>query len=131
VADVVGYLPKEKIVEAAEAVLVFQRDHGNRSDRKNARLKYTIDRFGLDYFKTELERTHSIQLEKPKDYQFETLGDKYGWTKSADGFWHYTVFVEGGKLVDKNNYLAFGQFYSYRKSKCSNCKGVGKTENKN
>jgi sulfite reductase (NADPH) hemoprotein beta-component len=106
VADVVGFFPKEKIVEVAEAVLVFQRDHGNRSDRKNARLKYTIDRFGLDYFKSELERTHGITLEKPKDYHFETLGDKYGWIKSADGLWHYTVFVEGGKLTDRNGYLA-------------------------
>ena len=106
VADVVGYFPKEKIVEAAEAVLVFQRDHGNRSERKNARLKYTIDRLGLDFFKAELERTHGLKLEQNKAYKFETLGDKYGWTKSEDGLWHYGVFVEGGKLVDKNNYLA-------------------------
>lgn len=100
VADVVGYLPKEKIVEAAEAVLVFQRDHGNRSDRKNARLKYTIEKYGLDYFKSELVRTHSLQLEEAKPYQFETQGDVYGWTKGPDGRWHYTLFVEGGKLTD-------------------------------
>ncbi|HEY3390298.1 MAG TPA: assimilatory sulfite reductase (NADPH) hemoprotein subunit [Prolixibacteraceae bacterium] len=106
VADVVGYIPKEKIVEVAEAVLIFQRDHGNRSDRKNARLKYTIDRLGLDYFRSELKRTHNIQPEDAKPYEFTTLGDKYGWTQSADGFWHYTVFVEGGKLVDRSGYPA-------------------------
>jgi len=106
VADVVGYLPKEKIVEAAEAVLIFQRDHGNRSERKNARLKYTIDRLGLDFFRAEINRTHGIVLEAVKEYKFITLGDKYGWTKSADGLWHYGVFVEGGKLTDKNGYLA-------------------------
>ena len=106
VADVVGYFPKEKLVEVAEAVLVFQRDHGNRSERKNARLKYTIDRLGLDFFRAELLRTHGIELAPVRAYQFETLGDKYGWSKSADGFWHYGVFVEGGKLEDKNGYLA-------------------------
>jgi sulfite reductase (NADPH) hemoprotein beta-component len=106
VADVVGYFPKEKIVEVAEAVLVFQRDHGNRSERKNARLKYTIDRLGLDFFRAELLRTHGIELAPVRAYKFETLGDKYGWSKSADGFWHYGVFVEGGKLEDKNGYLA-------------------------
>ncbi|MBE2287922.1 MAG: NADPH-dependent assimilatory sulfite reductase hemoprotein subunit [Chitinophagaceae bacterium] len=100
VADVVGYLPKEKIVEAAEAVLVFQRDHGNRSDRKNARLKYTIEKYGLDYFKSELLRTHKIELEVAKTYQFETQGDLYGWKQGVDGYWHYTLFVEGGKLTD-------------------------------
>ena len=106
VADVVGYIPKEKIVEVSEAVLVFQRDHGNRSDRKNARLKYTIDRLGLDYFRSELKRTHNIETEAAKPYKFTTLGDKYGWSQSADGYWHYTVFVEGGKLVDRAGYPA-------------------------
>ena len=106
VADVVGYIPKEKIVEVSEAVLVFQRDHGNRSDRKNARLKYTIDRLGLDYFRSELKRTHNIETEAAKPYKFTTLGDKFGWSKSADGYWHYTVFVEGGKLVDRDGYPA-------------------------
>jgi len=106
VADVVGYIPKEKIVEVSEAVLVFQRDHGNRSDRKNARLKYTIDRLGLDYFRSELKRTHNIETEAAKPYKFTTLGDKYGWSKSADKQWHYTVFVEGGKLVDRPGYPA-------------------------
>lgn len=104
VADVVGFFPKEQIVEVSEAVLIFQRDHGNRSERKNARLKYTIDRLGLDFFHSELERIKGIKLEPAKEFKFETLGDKYGWSKSEDGLWHYGVFVEGGKLVDKNGY---------------------------
>jgi len=104
VADVVGFFPKEQIVEVSEAVLIFQRDHGNRSERKNARLKYTIDRLGLDFFHAELERIKGIKLEPAKEFKFETLGDKYGWSKSEDGLWHYGVFVEGGKLVDKNGY---------------------------
>jgi len=106
VSDVVGFVPKDKIVEAAEAVLIFQRDHGNRSERKNARLKYTIDRLGLDFFKTEIERVSGIALKPVRDYKFVTMGDKYGWIKSEDGYWHYTVFVEGGKLIDRNGYLA-------------------------
>ena len=106
VADVVGFTPKEEIVKVAEAVLVFQRDHGNRSDRKNARLKYTLERLGLDFFRSEIERTHGIRLAPTKDYHFDSMGDKYGWVKSGDGLWHYTVFVEGGKLIDRNGYHA-------------------------
>ena len=79
VADVVGYLPKDQIVKVSEAVLVFQRDHGNRSERKNARLKYTVDRLGLDFFKAELKRTHGVILEPNREYQFDSMGDKYGW----------------------------------------------------
>jgi sulfite reductase (NADPH) hemoprotein beta-component len=106
VADVAGYFPKDQIVDVAEAVLIFQRDHGNRSERKNARLKYTIDRLGLDFFHAEIKRTKGIILEPSKKYHFDAMGDKYGWIRSEDGLWHYTVFVEGGKLIDKDGYLA-------------------------
>jgi len=104
IADVLGFLPKERIVEVAEAVLIFQRDHGNRSERKNARLKYTIDRLGPEFFINEIERLNGIRLEQAKSYQFITLGDKYGWLKGEDGLWHYGVFVEGGKVADRNGY---------------------------
>jgi len=106
IADVVGYFSKEKVVEVAEAVLIFQRDHGNRSERKNARLKYTIDRLGLDFFRTEIERIKGITLEPAKPYEFITLGDKFGWSQGENGLWHFGVFVEGGKLADRNGYLA-------------------------
>ena len=101
VADVMGYIPKERIVKTSEAVLVFQRDHGNRSDRKNARLKYTIDRLGHDFFHAELKRTHDIRFEAAKPYEFTSMGDKFGWSQSSDRLWHCTIFVEGGKLVDR------------------------------
>lgn len=101
VADVVGFFPKEQLLDVAEAVLIFQRDHGNRSDRKNARLKYTIDRLGHAFFHEEILRSKNIKLEPARSYEFKTMGDKYGWTQGSDGKWHYTLFVEGGKLTDK------------------------------
>lgn len=106
VADVVGYFPKEQLLDVSEAVIVFQRDHGNRSERKNARLKYTVDRLGLDFFHAEILRTKNVKLETARPYKFETLGDKYGWLQSEDGLWHYGVFVEGGKLGDRSGYNA-------------------------
>jgi sulfite reductase (NADPH) hemoprotein beta-component len=102
VADVVGYFPKEQLLDVSEAVIVFQRDHGNRSERKNARLKYTVDRLGFDFFHAEIFRTKGLTLEPARAYKFETLGDKYGWTQSPDGLWHYGVFVEGGKLGERS-----------------------------
>lgn len=106
VADVVGYFPKEQLLDVSEAVILFQRDHGNRSERKNARLKYTVDRLGLEFFHAELLRYKGIKLEPVRIYQFETLGDKYGWTQGDDGLWHYGVFVEGGKLGDRSGFNA-------------------------
>jgi len=103
---VVGFIPVEKTVEAAEAVVVFQRDHGNRQDRKQARLKYTIDNCGLDYFRSELQRTHGLVLEPARPFEFTTQGDDYGWHQDTRGDWHFTLFVEGGKLTDKNGVAA-------------------------
>ncbi len=106
VADVVGYFSKEQMLQVSEAVIIFQRNHGNRSERKNARLKYTVDRLGLDFFRAEIQRTHGLQLQPARPYKFETLGDKYGWTQSADGLWHFGLFVEGGKLGDRSGFNA-------------------------
>ena len=106
VADVVGFLPKEQIVEISEAILIFQRDHGNRSERKNARLKYTVDRLGLEFLRSEINRTKGIVLAPVRDYRFDSMGDKYGWIQGTDKLWHYTVFVEGGKLINRKDYLA-------------------------
>lgn len=106
VADIMGYFPKEQLLDVAEAVILFQRDHGNRAERKNARLKYTIDRLGHEFFHAEIARTKGIKLEKSRPFTFKTLGDKYGWTKGEDGLWHYGVFIEGGKVGDRSGYTA-------------------------
>ncbi len=100
VADIVGFLKREDLVRVAEAVVVFQRDFGNREERKQARLKYTVEKYGLDFFKEQILKTHNLVLENAKEFKFETQGDNYGWLKGPDGLWHYTMFVEGGKLTD-------------------------------
>jgi len=61
---------------------------------------------GVDYLHAELKRTHNIRLEAVKPYEFASMGDKFGWSQSADGLWHCTIFVEGGKLADRIGYPA-------------------------
>src|SRR3982075_4593085 len=55
-ADVMGFCKTEQAVAIAEAVVTVQRDWGDRSDRKHARLKYTIEDRGLAAFRAEGER---------------------------------------------------------------------------
>ncbi len=100
VADIVGFFNREDLVRVAEAVVVFQRDFGNREDRKQARLKYTVEKYGIDFFKEQIYKTHHLVLERAREFKFETQGDNYGWVKGPDEMWHYTLFVEGGKLTD-------------------------------
>lgn len=103
-ADVIGYIPKEVILPVAETVIAIQRDFGNRFNRKNARLKYTIDGRGLDWFKRELNERLGWEIDKPLPFHFKTNGDSYGWLKGTNGKWFYTLFVEHGKVKDKTGY---------------------------
>ncbi|MED4205023.1 assimilatory sulfite reductase (NADPH) hemoprotein subunit [Neobacillus mesonae] len=104
VAKVIGFCTPEKIVQVAEKTITIQRDYGNRSVRKNARFKYTIDRLGLDVVKDELENRLGWELEESKPYQFENNGDRYGWVGGVNGKWHFTLFVQNGRVKDFPNY---------------------------
>ena len=100
-ASVIGYVEAgEKTLKAIYEILTIQRDYGNRSDRKLARLKYTVDNVGLDWFREELERRVGFKVEKEKPVIFNERKDYYGWEKNHEGLWYYTVFVENGRVLD-------------------------------
>lgn len=99
-ADVIGYCPKHKTLQVAEEIVKIQRDFGDRTNRKHARLKYTIDDRGVDWFKFELNRRLGWQLDAPKDYTFAYSGDRYGWIKDINDNWNYTVFIPNGRIAD-------------------------------
>ncbi|MDF9796490.1 sulfite reductase (NADPH) hemoprotein beta-component [Catalinimonas alkaloidigena] len=103
-ASVIGFVRPEQVIQLAEGVITLQRDHGNRVDRKNARLKYTIDNMGLEVFKQKLHRWLGWKLEKARRFEFTTNGDAYGWLKGTNGKWFYTLFVEHGRVRDEKNY---------------------------
>ncbi len=100
----IGFVPKEKLLITAEKIMTIQRDYGNRSNRKNARFKYTIDRVGLDWFKEELARRTGFELEETREFKFTRTGDEYGWVEGVNGNWHFTLFVENGRIKDSENY---------------------------
>lgn len=99
--SIIGFADtKEKLMKFVYEVLTIQRDYGNRSDRKVARIKYTVDRLGLDWWKEELERRAGYKLEEPRPFTFEHRRDYYGWEKNHEGLWYYTLFVENGRVLD-------------------------------
>ena len=105
VADVIGFCRPEQAVQVSEEVVKVQRDFGNRSDRRNARLKYTIEAHGVDWFKNELQERLGWQLEATRDFSFESTTDRYGWSQDADDNWTYGLFIEGGRLRDAGQAL--------------------------
>lgn len=99
-ADVMGFVKPEDAIKVAEAVMTVQRDWGNRKNRKNARLKYTIERYGLDAFRAEVEKRIGKKLGAPKPYTFTNNGDRFGWTEGDDGRHHLTLYVPSGRIKD-------------------------------
>jgi sulfite reductase (NADPH) hemoprotein beta-component len=99
-ATSIGYFAKEKILDVIEKIVIIQRDKGNRSDRKVARLKYTIDRLGLENFVEELHNSLGYKLDSARKCTFTRNGDEYGWKKGEDNQWHNTLFIEGGRVKD-------------------------------
>jgi sulfite reductase (NADPH) hemoprotein beta-component len=100
-ADVIGFLTPEQTLKVAETVVMIQRDYGDRSDRKHARLKYTIADRGVDWFKGELFKRLGFALEPPRPFTFTTQGDRFGWLRGHDGRWHLTLRIESGRVADR------------------------------
>lgn len=103
-AKVIGFCRPEQMYDVAEKTITIQRDYGNRSVRKNARFKYTVDRLGLENVKEELENRLGWSLEEAKPYHFDHNGDRYGWVEGIEDKWHFTLFVEGGRITDYDDY---------------------------
>ncbi len=100
----IGFVTPDQLVDVAEKIVTIQRDFGNRSERKNARFKYTIDKYGIEWFKEELHKRLGYALQPIKEAIFTKRGDEYGWVKGKDGNWHFTIFIENGRIQDTKEY---------------------------
>lgn len=99
-ADVIGFLPPEKLVDVARAVLTIHRDYGDRTDRKHARLKYVVQERGVDWTRAEIERRAEIRLEPPRPFRFTHTHDLLGWHEAVDGTRFFGLHVENGRIRD-------------------------------
>jgi sulfite reductase (NADPH) hemoprotein beta-component len=105
-ADVLGFCRADQAVDVAEKIVTVQRDFGDRTERKHARLKYTIADRGLAWFRGEVERRLGYELGAPRRFEFTDTGDRYGWVEGADGDAHFTLFIENGRVKDVPGYAA-------------------------
>src|SRR5688572_1314902 len=101
IGDVIGFLMPDQTLKVAETVVMIQRDYGDRTDRKHARLKYTINDRGIDWFKGELFKRLGFELPPARPYKFTTQGDRFGWLRGHDGRWHLTLRIDSGRVADR------------------------------
>ncbi len=99
-ADLLGFIPADQAVRIAEAVVTTQRDHGNRTSRANARLKYTIESMGLPAFKAAVEQAAGLTFGPTRPFKFTGTGDRYGWTEGTDGRHHCNLLIQNGVVLN-------------------------------
>jgi len=104
VADVIGFLLPNQVVEVAKAVLTIHRDFGDRANRKHARLKYVLADRGPEWFRQELEQRLGFPLADARPFQFTRQGDSFGWHRQADGRMFLGLFIETGRIKDKDGW---------------------------
>jgi sulfite reductase (ferredoxin) len=95
------YVKRAHVVDTCEAIVTTQRDHGNRTERKNARLKYTVQSMGIDAFRAEVvRRLPGIETFPAKPLHFDSVEDTLGWHEQGDGNLYCSVYVNMGRIVD-------------------------------
>ena len=99
-ADVLGFCTPGQVTDVAEKIVTTQRDFGDRVDRRHARLKYTIEDRGLDWFRGEVENRLGYALGQARPFAFDHNGDRYGWIDDENGNSHLTLFIENGRVAN-------------------------------
>jgi sulfite reductase (ferredoxin) len=100
VAKQLGYVHPPNVVEAARAVVAVQRDYGDRTDRRHARLKYLIADRGIDWFRAEVQSRLPFDLLPSHLLHWKSAEDHLGWHEQGDGTQCYGLFVENGRIHD-------------------------------
>ena len=99
-ADPIAFVEPDQLIAVVETIVSIQRDHGDRTNRKHARMKYLIEEWGVAKFKAEMEERLGYELRPPMAIQWEGVDDHLGWHPQGDGLWYLGVYVENGRIQD-------------------------------
>ncbi|QDT63975.1 NADPH-dependent assimilatory sulfite reductase hemoprotein subunit [Calycomorphotria hydatis] len=100
VGQKMAFIKPEQVLDVAVAVVKTQRDHGNRADRKQARMKYLIADKGLAWFKEHVEEHYGSALDEPHPADVTGTDDHMGWYEQGDGKWFLGLNVENGRVIN-------------------------------
>lgn len=106
-ASHVAFVQPEDVVPITLAIIKVQRDYGDRTDRKQARLKYTIDRMGVETFIEKIYEYAGRTYERPRNVKPTAQPDYLGWHKQQNGDNYVGVWIENGRLRDFDGGVQF------------------------
>jgi sulfite reductase (ferredoxin) len=98
------WIEPDQVLQAAEGVIRLFRDHGNRGDRKRARLKYLIHDWGVERFRNELTEYVPFELLPARNLKVTAVDLHLGWHPQGDGKWFYGLSVENGRVKDEGSF---------------------------
>jgi sulfite reductase (ferredoxin) len=97
------FVSASEATHVVETIVTIQRDHGDRANRRHARMKYLIQERGIDWFRTELERRLGCLVADPKPVRWSGVDDHLGWHEQGDGRWYLGLYVENGRIKDDDS----------------------------
>jgi sulfite reductase (ferredoxin) len=100
VAVPMAFIEPDRVVETARAVMIVQRDFGDRTNRRHARLKYLVAERGVDWFRQQVQGHLDFALQAPRELRWDPVDDHLGWHRQGDGRWFYGLYVENGRIGD-------------------------------
>jgi sulfite reductase (ferredoxin) len=104
-ATPLAFVGPDDLLRAVKAVVALQRDHGERGDRRHARLKYLVDDKGLDWIKATLEEYFGGKLEPARKTAVFQVPDHTGWHAQGDGRYWYGIGIASGRIRDRDGVL--------------------------
>ena len=104
-AKPLGFVSVDEVIPVTEAIVKVQRDFGNRSDRKVARMKYLIAEWGVEKFKAKVEEYYGQSIATSRPVEIHDAHDHVGWHEQGDGKWFLGVNIENGRIKDEGDRL--------------------------
>ncbi len=104
-ADPIGYVDKGDVYDIVKAIVATQRDYGDRSDRRHARLKYLINDWGVDKFRAKVEEYFGkpvLPFKKLPEFKYQ---DFLGWQEQGDGKLFLGISIDNGRVKDEGSFL--------------------------
>lgn len=94
-------VPPDELIATCEAVVELHRDHGDRTNRDHARLKYVVDDLGADRVRALVAGyLGRPDLRDPEPVHLDHADDHLGWHAQHDGAWFLGVKVLNGRIAD-------------------------------
>lgn len=99
-AEPLAYVPAAKLIDVVEKIVLVQRDHGDRTDRRHARMKYVVVEWGIDRFRQTVEAYLGYRLDPVQPMPDLQYQDHLGWHQQVDGHWYLGLYIENGRIQD-------------------------------